>query len=211
MKITKIEPCGGKSTFFKLYADGEYQISLPTEIIKRFKLKEGVEIDTNELSELSSAALVRRARERLLYSLDRRLHSEKELRQKLRQDYPPHIIDLAIDELAGLGLVDDRAFAKAFAEQRLRVNKKGPYAILQELYQKGVDHQTAKEVIDELFAEGDGQLEAARAVSGKYLKNIDTPQGKQRLYAALARRGFNYSIIKQVMREACDNLEEFEE
>lgn len=211
MKITKIEPYGGKSTFFKLYADGEYQISLPSEIIKRFKLKEGVEIDTNELSELSSAALVRRARERLLYSLDRRLHSEKELRQKLRQDYPPHIIDLAIDELAGLGLVDDKAFAKAFAEQRLRVNKKGPYAILQELYQKGIDRETAKEVIDELFAEGDGQLEAARAVSGKYLKNIDTPQGKQRLYAALARRGFNYSVIKQVMREVCHNLEEFEE
>ena len=211
MKITKIAPCGAKSSFYKIFADGQYAVSLPAEVISRFDLKEGGEIDVYRIAELSKAALVRRARERLLYSLDRRLHSEKELRQKLVRDYPPDVIDLAVAELDRLGLINDEAFARAFAEQRLKVNKKGPYAVLQELYQKGVDHQTAKEVIDELFAEGDGQLEAARAVSSKYLKNIDTPQGKQRLYAALARRGFNYSVIKQVMREACDNLEEFEE
>jgi len=211
VKITKIAPCGAKSSFYKIFADGQYAVSLPAEVISRFDLKEGGEIDVYRIAELSKAALVRRARERLLYSLDRRLHSEKELRQKLVRDYPPDVIDLAVAELDRLGLINDEAFARAFAEQRLKVNKKGPYAVLQELYQKGVDHQTAKEVIDELFAEGDGQLEAARAVSSKYLKNIDTPQGKQRLYAALARRGFNYSVIKQVMREACDNLEEFEE
>ena len=48
------------------------------------------------------AALVKRARERLLYCLDRRLHSERELRDKLYGKYSPDIIDSAIYEIASL-------------------------------------------------------------------------------------------------------------
>ena len=207
MKITKIAPCGAKSSFYKIFADGQYAVSLPAEIISRFDLKEGGEIDVYRIAELSKAALVRRARERLLYSLDRRLHSEKELRQKLARDYPPDVIDLAVAELDRLGLINDEAFAHAFAEQRLKVNKKGPYAVLQELYQKGVDRETAKMVVDEVFSEDDGEINAALAVAQKYKSEIGTPKGKQRLYSALCRKGFSYSTVKEVMRSLCSEIE----
>lgn len=204
MIVTKIEAYGGKSKFSKIFADGEYIISLPPELIARFSLKVGVQIDEAELKKLSEAALIRRARERLLYSLDRRLHSEKELRQKLRQNYPPHIIDAAIAELTRLGLVNDEAFARAFAEQRLHVNKKGPYAIVSELVLKGVDKQVARKIVDELTDDSDDEYKAALSVAEKYKKDLDTPKGKQRLYGALARRGFSYSVVKRVMQEAAD-------
>ncbi|MBQ8868099.1 MAG: regulatory protein RecX [Oscillospiraceae bacterium] len=204
MIVTKIEAYGGKSKFSKIFADGEYIISLPPELIERFSLKVGVEIDQAELKKLSEAALVRRARERLLYSLDRRLHSEKELRQKLRQNYPPQIIDAAISELSRLGLVNDEAFARAFAEQRLHINKKGPYAIVSELILKGVDKQLARAVVDELTSDCDDEYKSALAVAQRYKKDLDTPKGKQRLYGALARRGFSYSVVKRVMQEAAD-------
>ena len=201
MTVTKIEAYGGKSKFSKIFADGEYLISLPPELIERFKIEVGAQIDEAELKKLSEAALVRRASERLLYSLDRRLHSEKELREKLRQNYPLHIIDAAIDELSRLGLVNDEAFARAFAEQRLHINKKGPYAIVSELVLKGVDKMLARRVVDELTCESDDEYTAALAVAEKYKKDLDTPKGKQRLYGALARRGFSYSIVKKVMNE----------
>ena len=204
MTVTKIEAYGGKSKFSKIYADGQYIISLPPELIERFSVKVGAQIDENELKKMSEAALIRRARERLLYSLDRRLHSEKELREKLRQNYPPYIIDAAIDELKRLGLVNDEAFARAFAEQRLHINKKGPYAILSELVLKGVGRETAKAVIEELTSEIDNEYEAAVAVAERYKKELDTPKGKQRLYGALARRGFSYSVVKRVMNEMAD-------
>ena len=201
MTVTKIESYGGKSKFSKIFADGEYLISLPPELIERFKIEVGAQIDEEKIKILSEAALIRRARERLLYSLDRRLHSEKELRDKLRQNYPPHIIDAAIAELARLGLVDDEKFARAFAEQRLSVNKKGPYAIVSELILKGVDKQLARSVVDELNCEGDSEYAAALSVAERYKKDLDTPKGKQRLYGALARRGFSYSVVKRVMNE----------
>jgi len=207
VKITKIAPCGAKSSFYKIFADGQYAVSLPAEVISRFDLKEGGEIDVYRIAELSKAALVRRARERLLYSLDRRLHSEKELRQKLVRDYPPDVIDLAVAELDRLGLINDEAFARAFAEQRLKVNKKGPYAVLQELYQKGVDRETAKIVVDEVFSEDDGEINAALMVAQKYRSEIGTPKGKQRLYSALCRKGFSYSTVKEVMRSLCSEIE----
>ncbi len=204
MIVTKIEAYGGKSKFSKIFADGEYLISLPPELIERFSIKVGAQIDEQQIKTLSEAALIRRARERLLYSLDRRLHSEKELREKLRQNYPPHIIDAAIDELSRLGLVNDEAFARAFAEQRLHINKKGPYAIVSELVLKGVDKQLARIIVDELTSDCDDEYTAALAVAEKYKKDLDTPKGKQRLYGALARRGFSYSVVKRVMQETAD-------
>ena len=98
MKITSIESYNNSKGFFKIFVDGEYQTSLHKSIIEKFSLKEGDEIEASLLSSLDEAAQVRRARERLLYSLDRRLHSEKELRQKLFRDYPPKIIDAAIND-----------------------------------------------------------------------------------------------------------------
>lgn len=204
MIVTKIEAYGGKSKFSKIFADGEYLISLPPELIERFKIEVGAQIDEQQIKTLSEAALIRRARERLLYSLDRRLHSEKELREKLRQNYPPQIIDAAINELSRLGLVDDEAFARAFAEQRLHINKKGPYAIVSELILKGVDKMLARRVVDELTSDCDDEYTAALSVAEKYKKDLDTPKGKQRLYAALARRGFGYSVVKKVMQEVCN-------
>ncbi len=210
MTVTKIEAYGGKSKFSKIFADGQYLISLPPELIERFKIEVGAQIDEQELKNLSEAALVRRARERLLYSLDRRLHSEKELREKLRQNYPPQIIDAAISELTRLGLVNDENFARAFAEQRLRVNKKGPYAIVSELVLKGVDKRLARAVVDELTGEGDEEYKAALLVAQRYKKDLNNPKGKQRLYGALARRGFSYGVVKRVMQEVC-NLTYFED
>ncbi len=210
MIVTKIEAYGGKSKFSKIFADGEYLISLPPELIERFNLKVGAQIDENEIKKMSEAALTRRARERLLYSLDRRLHSEKELRDKLRQNYPQYIIDAAIGELERLGLVNDEAFARAFAEQRLHVNKKGPYAIQSELVLKGVDKQIARSVVEELTGEGDDEYKSALSVAERYKKDLNDPKGKQRLYGALARRGFSYSVVKRVMQEMC-NITYFED
>lgn len=211
MKITKIEPYGSKNTFSKIFADGEYLISLPEELITRFALKVGVEVNEDSFKELRRAALVRRARERLLYSLDRRLHSEKELREKLRGNYPPDVIDAAIAELDRLGLIDDKAFALAFSEQRLKVKRKGKFAIVSELVLKGVDKQTAQNAVESVLEQNSGEFEFALSAAQKYKNELDTPKGKQRLYAALMRRGFSYNTVKKVMQRLCDELLEFDD
>lgn len=207
MIITKIEPCHKKG-FSRVYADGQFLLSLADEIIVRRALCVGKEIAEGKIPELAAQKLVRRARERLLYALDRRLHSEKELRQKLWRDYPPDIIDAAIAELNTLGLVDDAAFAKAFAEHRRDFLKKGPYAVRQELLLKGVSREITDDVLQEVFSDEDEEYAAALSVMKKYQNDIDTPKGKQRAFAALTRKGYSYRTIQRVLRELCDFNEE---
>lgn len=203
MKITKIEPSKRKG-FKRIYIDGQFFMSVADETVARRLLYENKEIGEDEIPELSKSVLVRRARERLLYALDRRLHSEKELREKLKRDYPPDIIDAAIGELDSLGLIDDEAFACAFCEHRKEALKKGPYAIRQELILKGVSREIIDSVLSEAFCDEDEQFNSALAVAQKYTKDLDTPKGRQRLFAALTRKGFSYDVIKRVMRSVCD-------
>lgn len=210
MKITKIEP-SKKEDFSRIYIDGQYFMTVSDEIIVRRRLSEGNEIGEEEIPELSKSVLARRARERLLYALDRRLHSEKELREKLKKDYPPDIIDAAISELDSLGLIDDETFAKAYCEHRKDSLKKGPYAIRQELILKGVDRDIIEEVLSEVFSDEDEEISGAREVAKKYQKDLDTPKGKQRLFAALTRKGYSYATVKKVMREMCDEFSEYQD
>ena len=208
MKITKIEP-SKKKGFSRIYTDGQYFMSLADEIIARRLIREGKEIGEDEIPELSKESLVRRARERLLYALDRRLHSEKELREKLRRDYPPEIIDAAIAQLSSLGLIDDAAFARAFCEHRINSLKKGPYAIRQELILKGVSKDIIEKVLSESFCDEDTEFDAAMLAAKKYQNDIDTPKGRQRAFAALTRKGFSYTTVKRVVKELCDDFDEY--
>lgn len=210
MKITKIEP-SKKKGFKRIYIDGQFFMSVADETVARRLLYENKEIGEEEIPELSKSVLVRRARERLLYALDRRLHSEKELREKLKRDYPPDIIDAAIYELDSLGLINDEAFSRAFCEHRKESLKKGPYAIRQELILKGVSRDIIDIVLDDFFCDEDDEFESAKQVAAKYQNDLDTPKGRQRLFAALTRKGFSYSVIKRVMRALCDeNLEDID-
>lgn len=202
MKITAIEPYEN-NRFFKVFLDGNYAMSLAAELIEKNHLCVGGEVCREQLKGLEEDAQVRRARERLLYSLDRRPHSTWELRQKLRRDYPPQVIDSALEQLTQLGLLDDLKFAWTYAEQQLRLHRRGPYAIRQLLYQKGVEREIVDQVLEELFSDEDSELSAAKQAAEKYRGDLDTRQGRQRAYAYLARRGFGSRTIREVLREMC--------
>jgi len=198
MIITKITE--SSKNFSKIYADGEFLMPLANEIIKKHSLSVGSEIDAEKFSELSHLSLVRKARERMLYALDRRLHSEKELRDKLKMDYPPEVIDEAIEILKGLNLIDDRRFALAFASDRKSFSKKGPRIVAAELYQKGVSREIIDEAIEVAFCDKEEQLETAIRLISKYESEIRSPNGKRKAYALLSRRGFEGSVINEAIR-----------
>lgn len=153
---------------------------------------------------LDRKKLVKRARERLLYCLDRRLHSERELRDKLYLKYPPDVIDSAIEEIRALGLIDDFKFALAFSEHRKNVQKKGPFKIKQELFSKGVGREIIDAAISEVFEGEDSQIQAALLVTEKYKHELDTDAGRRRCFATLVRRGFSYEVAKDALRKAAE-------
>ena len=70
---------------------------------------------------------------------------------------------------------------------------------------KGIDRDTAAEVVEELFAEGeDGEnpeLATARAlVERQYTAKLAAGKRDQ-VAAALARRGFSHAVIREVLSD----------
>ena len=92
-----------------------------TLIENRFDV--GREIDDDELKEIIEKSGERRAKEKALWLISYRSHSEKELFDKLRRDFDETSAQKAVSRMAELGLINDEEFAKAYA-RRLVYGKK---------------------------------------------------------------------------------------
>ncbi len=95
--------------------------------------------------------------------------------------------------LIDLEMLDDRAFAQYWVEQRESFKPRSRRALSYELYQKGVK----REIVDEIVDEVDEDAAAFRAGRQKAHRWASLPedQFRQDMNRFLQRRGFNYSII----------------
>ena len=67
------------------------------------------------------------------------MRTEAELRRKLTEkEFAPQVIEKVMDFLCRYGYCDDKAYAKSFVKERLRLKPKGAYALKMELRQKGI-------------------------------------------------------------------------
>lgn len=127
------------------------------------------------------------------------MRSEHELRSGLqRRGAEPKIIEDCLAALRRVGLVDDAAFASAWIESRMRVHPLGRRALTRELLLKGIKQEFAKASVEEAVTP-QVEMSAALDVARRYLRSGTNPAALSRAQAALARRGFDWGIIGQVM------------
>lgn len=131
-----------------------------------------------------------------------RPRSEKEIVDKLKtKKISPETIGTAIEYFRKLDYIDDRRFAKAWAQSRLV--KTGINRIRFELKKKGIAEEIIQETIGQIpedYSELEALLPVARKRLTKY-KNLDPVKSKRRLYEFLARRGFRQTTIQKALRE----------
>jgi regulatory protein len=142
--------------------------------------------------------------DRALKLLAFRARSTSELRrQLLRKGELAADIEAAITRLREQKYLDDADFARQFARTKLLAAGASRRRIVQELSRRGVNRDVADQAIEEL-RENDG-LDPAAAVrrvaekKWKSLARFDDFTRRRRLYAFLARRGFDPDEIKAVM------------
>lgn len=152
---------------------------------------------------------VEKLRDYALKLLSFRPRSTQEIRGKLKQfsikrGIKQILVDKVINDLTILNLINDEEFAKWWIEQRRTFRPKGGIVLKIELKNKGID----KEIIDKILSLGEGEKnrerENALTVVGKKLplyKNLPKEKIKVRLAGHLARRGFTWEVIYQVIDE----------
>lgn len=203
MVITAIEP--RRKSLSAVFIDGEYAMKLDTETLAFERVKVGSEIDDDRLLELIKKSDARRAREKALWLISYRDHSEGELRQKLSKDYGEEAVNAAIEKLMDMGYINDESFAKRYAES-LTSKHLSQRQIQQKLRLKGLDRDLTAQTVEDLNL--DEKVEIRTLINKKYLNKLSDEDNLRRTVAALQRRGFAYSDIRSVISELRE-LEEY--
>ena len=130
-----------------------------------------------------------------------RPRSEKEIRDYLHGKHASERdFEKITNQLRKQKLLDDSAFVKWWLEQRATFRPKGKRALRAELKQKGI----SDELIEEALSEDVDDLAQAKKAIQKKLKIYDRLpylERKAKLSAFLARNGFSWEIIKQVVNQ----------
>ena len=205
MKITALEPQKRNKRRVSVFLDGTFLFGLSSETVGALGLRVGREVDRAELDRIAHEEQLHAARQYAFLLLSYKARTTSELTQRLtRKGFSPDIVSHTLQRLAELKMVDDAAFARRFAEDRVNIGHKGKWRVRGELLKRGIDRKQ----IDAAIAEAPDEVGAAKEVAAKYLssnRRLEPNVLRRRLYALLARRGFSPDTIRQVI-----NLEEAE-
>lgn len=195
-KITSLTVQKKNKERINVFLDGEYAFSLAA--ITAASLRSGQEISQAQIVELQMEDSYERGKEAVMRLLSYRPRSVAEVRGKLKgKEFPEVVIERVLNRLQELDLLSDRAFVRYWMEQRENFRPRSAMALRQELMQKGV----ARELIDEALADLDEDSAAYRAAEKKAVQwgRLSRDEFNNKVGAFLQRRGFSYSIIKNVV------------
>ena len=203
--ITKIETQKNKSRV-NIFVDDSFFCGLNKETAILFGLKENKEIDENSLKSAIFESEVKSAFEKSLDIVGRRMHSKKELIDKLiKKGYQPDVCEKVIEKLEEYRYIDDVLFAKQFVASNKKLSKR---ILKEKLILKGVSSDIVLEIIEERTP--DDEFELCLAQANKYLKSkqINSYQDLAKMQASLARKGFDFEIIKRVCKATTKGIDD---
>ena len=197
--ITALTPHMARPGRVKVEIDGKYAFELSRKVIGNKGVFEGEELTVERRRELESIA----AREAAIGLLARRERSRAELRAALkRKGFEPGSIESVLDTLEKERLQSDSRFAGAWVSTRRCLSPRGRTALVYELKQKGISESqidsSLKSYTEVEESEALRELIAAR-LPRLIASGHEQPKIKQRLLGFLARRGFKYEDIRQVL------------
>lgn len=198
MIISTMEPY--TKTKFKIYIDGQFAFVLYKGELSRYCLKEGQEISSELVEKIENEVILKRAKLRAMYLLNDMSRTESELRTKLKQNfYTDKVIDAALAYVKSFGYIDDDAYIRDFI--LTRQNKKSKKELYAELVKKGIPKALIELSMEE-YHEGRGEQEAIRKILRKrhYRAETASEDEERKLYGYLARKGFRYDDIQQVLQ-----------
>jgi regulatory protein len=119
---------------------------------------------------------------------------------------PDEIAQPLLDRFEDVGLIDDAAFARAFARDRRQSRGLSKSALRRELTQAGVDQELVTDALEEYSSEDDLEL-AIRLVEKRWqgLARLESDARYRRLSGYLGRRGFSGSTIGAAIRAVADS------
>ena len=208
VKITKITTQKQNKERYNIFVDygqgEEYGFSVDQDILVAYKLKKGLELQNDMLSEMLFEDNIKKAFSLALSFLSYRMRAEKEVVKYLQEkNVEESIIPKVIEKLFHYKYLNDLEFAKAFVRTRMNTTLKGPDFIKKELQDKGINAQYIEKALEQYT--GELQLQHVLLFIEKKAKQNQTNSNtmlKRKITANLLGKGFSIDIIeKGIARE----------
>lgn len=180
-----------------VFLDGEYAFSLEKILAARLSL--GQMLTAEKIEKLKDQDNEEKAYLRALHFLSYRPRSITEVQERLtKAGFSENAIQNAVQRLIEAKLLGDHEFSRLWIENRTLSSPRSKRALEFELRKKGVDRETIQNALSDL----DDETPLAKAAAEKYsrrLKTLPFDLFRKKLGGFLARRGFNYGIIAEIV------------
>lgn len=151
-----------------------------------------------------SKILDARQAKRVAYDLlSRKPWSRRDLTARLRRRGAPLAVAQAVvADLEAQGYVDDKTFARQWADGRAGRRHLGSLRLRDELQKKGVPRPLAEAAVRDAFAETDEEARALEAARRRLpaLRRKSAERAPIRLRDYLLRRGYPADVVRRVLR-----------
>ncbi len=189
---------------FEILVNGAVVATLSLDGIDRLGVRIGAPLTESLANRLAVESAALHTFDRALTVLAARPRAARELERLLvRKGEPAEHVASAVTRLLTLGALDDAQFARQFIRARIAGSGLSRRRLQSELWRRGV----ARDVIDAALAEvlvedeidESAQIAQVAARKLRTLRSLDAATTRRRLYAFLARRGYESSAIRRVV------------
>lgn len=179
--------------------DDNTALSVDRDVVKRFGLKIAQAIDDSTLDKLLAESDGSRCYDTALHFLEFRSRSEYELRRHLliKHKFSSAAVEKTIERLRTSRLLDDRAFAEAWVNDRITYKPKSRLMIQKELMLKGISPETIADAVGEVD-DTDSAYQAGLK-KARLLRNESHLEFYKRLSSYLGRRGYGSEVVRLIV------------
>ena len=223
-KITNIQAVPELPAHQQLFLNDTPFVVIHTSLVEKFGLRIGLEIEAEIIEKLIAAdevmraknyalRLLREEKDNLAVDVDGsedprpvgkpKIYTKKAMEQRLeREGFSAKAIETSIEELIRSGHIRDRKYAENWIARRQKSNPKGKTLLKHELVDKGIDRETAEQVVAKVETEEETKvaLQIAKKRAKQY-KRLPIHVAKRRLHGFLARRGFRSETVRHVLEQ----------
>lgn len=196
-EITSITPQVKDKRRCNIYIDGRFCCGLTLEATVKNRLKAGMVVSPERLSEIQLESEKNTAMDKALYFISATRKTQEQVRKHLREKgYLPAVIEYVLEKLNGYDFLNDAEYAKDYVGQT--ASKKGARLIKMQLKAKGLE----EEDIDGAMAtiETGTQEDAAKSILQKYMRNKTADrESLAKAFKYLLSKGFEYEIARSAL------------
>lgn len=203
-RITALEHDPRRPGTVRLEIDGARFGVVPGELVSSAGLVVGRSIDETLQQRLSTEADIEAAYRTALRCLELRSYATSDLARRLaRKGHPRQAVEAALERAAGLGLLDDEAYARSYVRTRA-ARGRGPSRLIRDLLAMGVQRLLVDRAIAAEWPEGSDRTSMPQALATKralQLGPLPRQTKRRRVLAYLARRGFSGREVTEMVEK----------